>query len=138
MLNNIVDLMVENFQQIILEVFKEKIVLIDFWVEGYEFCKELLLILEKIVGDYLDVLLLVCVDCECEQQVVVQFGICNLFIVMVVKDVQLVDGFVGMQLEIEICVMLGKYLFSLEDEFLVKVVEFIVSGDYSGVFFMVK
>ncbi|MAD10851.1 MAG: co-chaperone YbbN, partial [Alteromonas sp.] len=51
MSNNIVDLTVENFQQIILEVSKEKIVLIDFWAEGYEPCKELSPILEKIAGD---------------------------------------------------------------------------------------
>ena len=123
MSNNIVDLTVENFQQIILEVSKEKIVLIDFWAEGYEPCKELSPILEKIAGDYPDTLLLARVDCEREQQVAAQFGIRNLPTVMVVKDAQPVDGFAGMQPETEIRAMLGKYLPSPEDEFLAKAAE---------------
>ncbi|PRO71768.1 co-chaperone YbbN [Alteromonas alba] len=138
MSNNIVDLTVENFQQIILEVSKEKIVLIDFWAEGYEPCKELSPILEKIAGDYPDALLLARVDCEREQQVAAQFGIRNLPTVMVVKDAQPVDGFAGMQPEIEIRAMLGKYLPSPEDEFLAKAAELIASGDYSGAFPMAK
>ena len=138
MSNNIVDLTVENFQQIILEVSKEKIVLIDFWAEGYEPCKELSPILEKIAGDYPDTLLLARVDCEREQQVAAQFGIRNLPTVMVVKDAQPVDGFAGMQPETEIRAMLGKYLPSPEDEFLAKAAELIASGDYSGAFPMAK
>ena len=138
MSNNIVDLTVENFQQIILEVSKEKIVLIDFWAEGYEPCKELSPILEKIAGDYPDALLLARVDCEREQQVAAQFGIRNLPTVMVVKDAQPVDGFAGMQPETEIRAMLGKYLPSPEDEFLAKAAELIASGDYSGAFPMAK
>jgi putative thioredoxin len=138
MSNNIVDLTVENFQQIILEVSKEKIVLIDFWAEGYEPCKELSPILEKIAGDYPDTLLLARVDCEREQQVAAQFGIRNLPTVMVVKDAQPVDGFAGMQPETEIRAMLGKYLPSPEDEFLAKAAELIAGGDYSGAFPMAK
>lgn len=138
MSNNIVDLTVENFQQIILEVSKEKIVLIDFWAEGYQPCKELSPILEKIAGDYPDALLLARVDCEREQQVAAQFGIRNLPTVMVVKDAQPVDGFAGMQPETEIRAMLGKYLPSPEDEFLAKAAELIASGDYSGAFPMAK
>ncbi|WP_273021392.1 co-chaperone YbbN, partial [Rheinheimera sp.] len=117
---------------------KEKIVLIDFWAEGYEPCKELSPILEKIAGDYPDTLLLARVDCEREQQVAAQFGIRNLPTVMVVKDAQPVDGFAGMQPEIEIRAMLGKYLPSPEDEFLAKAAELIAGGDYSGAFPMAK
>lgn len=138
MSNNIVDLTVENFQQVILEVSKEKIVLIDFWAEGYESCKELSPILERIAGEYPETLLLARVDCEREQQVAAQFGIRNLPTVMVVQDAQPVDGFAGMQTEDEIRTMLSKYLPSPEDEFLSQAAQFIAAGDYSSAFSMAK
>ena len=48
----IVDITVENFQQVILEASQEKLVLIDFWADWCEPCKDLLPILEKIAGEY--------------------------------------------------------------------------------------
>jgi len=54
----IVDITVENFQQVILEASQEKLVLIDFWADWCEPCKDLLPILEKIAGEYANTLFL--------------------------------------------------------------------------------
>ena len=43
----IVDITVENFQQIIIEASQDKLVLIDFWADWCEPCKDLMPILEK-------------------------------------------------------------------------------------------
>ena len=134
MSNNIVDLTVENFQQVILETSREKLVLIDFWAEWCEPCKDLMPILERIAGDYPDTLLLAKVDCERQQEVAAQFGIRNLPTVMVVKDAQPIDGFAGVQPESEIRAMLAKYLPAPEDEYLQKASECLSEGDYAGAF----
>ncbi|NVK58038.1 MAG: co-chaperone YbbN [Alteromonadaceae bacterium] len=138
MSNNIVDLTVENFQQVILEVSKEKLVLIDFWAQWCEPCKDLLPLLEKIARDYPDTLLLARVDCEKQQEVAAQFGIRNLPTVMIVKDAQPIDGFAGVQPEAEIRAMLGKYLPKPEDEYLAKAAELVAGGDYTGAFPLAK
>ncbi|WP_413365809.1 thioredoxin [Alteromonas sp. AMM-1] len=134
MSNNIVDLTVENFQQVILEISREKVVLIDFWAEWCEPCKDLMPVLEKIARDYPDTLLLAKVDCDRQQEVAAQFGIRNLPTVMVVKDAQPVDGFAGVQPESEIRAMLAKYLPSPEDEYLKKASECLAEGDYAAAF----
>lgn len=138
MSNNIVDLTVENFQQVIVEVSREKVVLLEFWAHGYEPCQEIQPVLARIAGDYPDSLLLARVDCERQQEVAAQFGIRNLPTVMVVKDAQPVDGFAGIQPEIEIRAMLGKYLPNPEDEYLAKAAELIAGGDYNGAFPLAK
>ena len=47
----IVDITVENFQQIIIEASQDKLVLIDFWADWCEPCKDLMPILEKLAGE---------------------------------------------------------------------------------------
>lgn len=138
MSNNIVDLTVENFQQVILEESKEKLVLIDFWAQWCEPCKDLMPVLEKIAGEYPQSLLLAKVDCEKQQEVAAQFGIRNLPTVMVVKDAQPIDGFAGVQPESEIRELLAKYLPKPEDEFVAKAAECIANGDYVQAFPLAK
>ena len=59
----IVDITVENFQQIIIEASQDKLVLIDFWADWCEPCKDLMPILEKLAGEYSQHLILAKVDC---------------------------------------------------------------------------
>ena len=82
----IVDITVENFQQIIVEASQEKLVLIDFWADWCEPCKDLMPILEKLAGEYSQHLILAKVDCEAQQEVAAQFGIRSLPTVMVVQN----------------------------------------------------
>lgn len=136
--NNIVDITVENFQQVILHDSKEKLIMIDFWADWCEPCKDLIPILEKLAREYPDDLILAKVDCDRQQEVAGQFGIRSLPTVMLVKDGQPVDGFAGVQPEAQIREMLAKYLPQPEDEYLQKAAELIASGDYQNAFPLAK
>jgi len=126
----IVDVTVENFQQIILEASQEKLVLIDFWAQWCEPCKDLQPILEKLAAEYADHLILAKVDCEAQQEVAGQFGIRSLPTVMVVQNGQPVDGFAGVQPEAQIREMLAKYLPNPEDELLASAGKAMHGGDF--------
>ncbi|QJR80490.1 thioredoxin [Alteromonas pelagimontana] len=132
--NNIVDITLENFQQVILQESQEKLILVDFWAQWCEPCKDMMPILEKIAREYQKVLILAKVDCDEQQEVAAQFGIRSLPTVMVVKDGQPVDGFAGAQTESQIREMLAKYLPQPEDEDLQKAAQAIEAGDYQGAF----
>ncbi len=127
----IVDITVENFQQIIIEASQDKLVLIDFWADWCEPCKDLMPILEKLAGEYSQYLILAKVDCEAQQEVAAQFGIRSLPTVMVVQNGQPVDGFAGVQPEQQIREMLAKYLPNPEDDLLATAGKAIQQGDYA-------
>ena len=128
----IVDITIENFQQIIVEASQEKLVLIDFWADWCEPCKDLMPILEKLAGEYAQHMILAKVDCEAQQEVAGQFGIRSLPTVMVVQNGQPVDGFAGVQPEAQIREMLAKYLHSPETEHLAAAGKAIQAGDYAS------
>ena len=126
----IVDITVENFQQIIVQGSQEKIVLIGFWAQWCEQCKDLMPVLEKLAADNAQHLILAKVDCEAQQEVAAQFGIRSLPTVMVVQNGQPVDGFAGVQPEAQIREMLAKYLPNPESEHLAAAGKAIQQGDY--------
>nr|WP_137168797.1 thioredoxin [Salinimonas lutimaris] len=132
--SNVVDITLENFQQVILQQSQEKLILVDFWADWCEPCKDLMPILEKIAGEYANDMILARVDCDKQQEIAGQFGIRSLPTVMVVKDGQPVDGFAGAQTEGQIREMLGKYLPQPGDEDLQKAAQLIEQGDYQGAF----
>ncbi len=135
---NIVDITVENFQQIVLQESQHKLVMIDFWADWCEPCKDLLPILEKLAAEYQQHLILAKVDCEAQQEVAGQFGIRSLPTVMLVKDGQPVDGFAGVQPEAQIREMLGKYLPNPEDDALQQAAQLAQAGDYQAAFPLAK
>ncbi|MAO30088.1 MAG: thioredoxin [Alteromonas sp.] len=128
----IVDITIENFQQIIVEASQDKLVLIDFWADWCEPCKDLMPILEKLAGEYAQHMILAKVDCEAQQEVAGQFGIRSLPTVMVVQNGQPVDGFAGVQPEAQIREMLAKYLPSPETEHLAAAGKAIQAGYYAS------
>lgn len=136
--SNIVHMTPENFQQIVLEESKNRIVMVDFWADWCEPCKTLMPILEQIAGEYPDDLLLAKVDCEEQQQISMQFGVRNLPTVILVKDGQPVDGFAGAQPEGEIRTLLEKHLPSVEDGLLASAGQFIAEGNYEEAFPLLK
>lgn len=132
--SNVVDITLENFQQVILQQSQEKLVLVDFWADWCEPCKDLMPILEKIAGEYPNDMILARVDCDKQQEIAGQFGIRSLPTVMVVQDGQPVDGFAGAQTEGQIREMLAKYLPQPGDEDLQKAAQFIEQGDFQSAF----
>lgn len=136
--NNVVDITPENFQQVILQQSQEKLVLVDFWAQWCEPCKDLMPMLEKIASEYKNEMILARVDCEAQQEIAAQFGIRNLPTVMVVQAGQPVDGFAGMQSESQIREMLAKYLPQPGDAEMQQAAQFIQQSDYQSAFPLAK
>lgn len=70
-------------------------VLVDFWAAWCGPCKTLGPILEKVVDSYNGALKLAKVDTEAQMQLAAVFGIRSLPTVVLVKDGQMIDGFMG-------------------------------------------
>ncbi|MBS0555802.1 MAG: thioredoxin [Proteobacteria bacterium] len=84
-----------NFEAEVIQASLKTPVLVDFWATWCGPCKQLAPILEKIVASYNGTLKLAKVDTDKEQQLAAVFGIRSLPTVVLVKDGQMVDGFMG-------------------------------------------
>jgi putative thioredoxin len=108
--SNIFDLTAQNVQQDLIDASKEKLIIIDFWADWCEPCKQLMPVLEKLATEYSEQVILAKVNCDAEQQLAMQFGIKSLPTVMLFKDGQPIDGFAGVQPEAAIREILDKHL----------------------------
>ncbi|WP_444915832.1 thioredoxin [Microbulbifer sp. TRSA007] len=106
----IVDVTAENAQQILIEESMKRPVVVDFWADWCEPCKQLMPVLDKLANEYNGQFLLAKVNADTEQMLAGQLGVRSLPTVMVLKDGQPVDGFAGVQPETQIREMLDKYL----------------------------
>ncbi|WP_237066004.1 thioredoxin [Microbulbifer guangxiensis] len=106
----IVDVTAENAQQVLIDESMKRPVLVDFWADWCEPCKQLMPVLEKLANEYQGQFLLAKVNADTEQMLAGQLGVRSLPTVMVLKDGQPVDGFAGAQPEKQIREMLDKYL----------------------------
>ncbi|MDF2177787.1 thioredoxin [Aliiglaciecola sp. CAU 1673] len=136
--NNIVNMNLDNFQQLVLETSKEKLLVVDFWADWCEPCKTLMPILEKLAKENEQHLVLVKVDCDAEQQIAMQFGVRSLPTVILVKDGQPVDGFAGVKQESEIRAMLEQHLPSPADELLSEAQQLLAAGEAEQAFTLAK
>jgi putative thioredoxin len=84
-----------NFETAVIQASLTTPILIDFWAEWCEPCKSLGPILEKVVADYAGKLKLAKVDTDKEMQLAGAFGIRSLPTVVLVKNGQMADGFMG-------------------------------------------
>lgn len=85
-------------------------VLVDFWAAWCGPCKQLAPILEKIVASYNGALKLAKVDTDAQQQLAAVFGIRSLPTVVLVKDGQMIDGFMGALPEGQVREFLSRHL----------------------------
>ncbi|WP_444945439.1 thioredoxin [Microbulbifer sp. VTAC004] len=106
----IVDVTAENAQQVLIEESMKRPVLVDFWADWCEPCKQLMPVLEKLANEYAGQFLLAKVNADTEQMIAGQLGVRSLPTVMLLKDGQPVDGFAGVQPEAQIREILDKYL----------------------------
>lgn len=109
-LGNIVDVTEENFEQVMFEESKQRLVLLDFWADWCAPCKALGPILEKLATEYAGQILLAKVNADEQQNIVGQFGIRSLPTVALVKDGQPFDAFQGAEPESAIRERLQKHL----------------------------
>lgn len=109
-MNNIKEVNLENFQQVLLEGSKHKLILIDFWADWCEPCKQLMPVLEKLAQEFSEQIVLAKVNCDEQQELAMQFGVRNLPTVALMKDGKPVDGFTGVQAEGQIRELIEKHL----------------------------
>ncbi|MCW8863402.1 MAG: tetratricopeptide repeat protein [Colwellia sp.] len=105
----------ENFQQVILEESKNKLVLVAFWAEQIPESVELKNQLAAKVSPFPEQMLMATVDCQTQQQIAQQFGIQGLPTAVLVKDGQPIDGVSGPQTDETVATFLDKHLPKQED-----------------------
>lgn len=133
-MENIVNITLENFQDVILTGSQDKYILVDFWADWCEPCKSLIPLLEKVAAEKSAHLVLAKVNCDEQQEIAMQFGVRNLPTVMLVKDGQPIDGFAGALSESEIRAFLDKHLPKVEDELLEQVTALLSMAKFADAF----
>jgi putative thioredoxin len=109
-MRTIVDITVENAQSLLIEESYNRPVLVDFWADWCEPCKSLMPLLERIATEYSGAFLLAKVNADVENMIAAQFGVRSLPTVILIKDGQPVDGFVGAKSEQEVREFLAPHL----------------------------
>lgn len=137
-MNNSINITLENFQQVIVHDSQEKLVMVEFWAEGYGPSQETAPILASVARKYPDTLLHARVDCQTQPEIVQQFGVRGLPTVILVKEGQPVDGFAGPQDEMQIIELLDKHLPKAEDGLLLQAQERVTEGDYQQAYTLAK
>lgn len=105
-----VDVTVENAQQILIDESMTRPVVVDVWADWCEPCKTLMPLLDKLADEYQGQFLLAKLNADEHQGIAQQLGVRSLPTVLVIKEGQPVDGFVGAKPESEIREVLDKYL----------------------------
>jgi len=108
--SNTVAITLENFQQVILDESKSKLILVAFWAEQVPESLELRDKLAIGLTSFEEHILLATVDCQTQQQIAQQFGIQGLPTAILVKDGQPLDGLSGPQTDESIKEFLIKHL----------------------------
>ena len=129
---HIVDIDESNAQQLLIEESMTRPVVVDFWADWCEPCKQLMPILEKLVTEYQGAFLLAKVNADEQQMLAQQLGVRSLPTVMVIKDGQPIDGFSGAQTESAVREMLDKHLPSPQAGALAEAEQLLADGDIPG------
>ena len=85
----------QNFEADVIRASLTTPVLVDFWAAWCGPCKTLGPILEKVVDSYKGKVKLAKVDTDAQMQLAAVFGIRSLPTVVLLKDGQMIDGFMG-------------------------------------------
>ena len=97
-----------NFQETVLN--SDKPVLVDFWAAWCGPCRMLGPIIEELHGDYDGKALVGKVDVDNNQQIAMQYGIRNIPTVLIFKNGEVVDKFVGVAPKASIAEKLNSFL----------------------------
>jgi len=105
----------DNFQQVVVEESKNKLVLVCFWAEQVPESVELRNKLTAKLSTLSEHVTLATVDCQSQGQIAEQFGIQGLPTAILLKDAQPLDGISGPQDDTSIAIFLDKHLPKPED-----------------------
>jgi len=105
----------DNFQQVVVEESKNKLVLVSFWAEQVPESVELRNKLAAKLSNLSEHITLATVDCQSQGQIAEQFGIKGLPTAILLKDAQPLDGISGPQDDASIAEFLDKHLPKPED-----------------------
>ena len=105
----------DNFQQMVVEESKSKLVLVTFWAQQVPESVELRDKLAAKLSGLTDHITLATVDCQSQEQIAQQFGIQGLPTAILLKDGQPLDGISGPQDDASITIFLEKHLPKPED-----------------------
>lgn len=108
--DTIVNIDQSNAQEYLIDESTKRPVLVDFWADWCEPCKQLMPVLEKLANEYNGDFLLAKVNADEQAMIAQQLRVQSLPTVMLIKDGQPIDGFAGLQPENAIREMLDKYL----------------------------
>jgi putative thioredoxin len=111
-----IDVTIENFEQEVIAASLSQPVLVDFWAPWCGPCKAIGPILEKLELEYGGGFKLVKINSDEEQQLAGAFGIRSIPTVVLLKNGQPVDGFMGALPEGKVREFLDKHVQALEDE----------------------
>ncbi len=131
MSENIVNITPENFQQVIVEQSKTKLVLVAFWAEQVPESAQLRDKLSFAVKSQGQTITLALVDCQSQQAIAQQFGIQSLPTAVLVKDGQPIDGLTGPQTDSSISDFLNKHLPKEQDNLLMAGLKLLDEGNAS-------
>jgi len=126
---HIVEINEGNAQQQLIDESFNRPVVVDFWAEWCEPCKQLMPVLEKLANEYAGAFLLAKVNADEQQMLAGQLGVRSLPTVMVIKEGQPVDGFAGAQPESAVREMLEKHLPSPWNAKIAEATELLDAGD---------
>jgi len=136
--NNQIAITLDNFQQLILEESKSKLILVSFWAEQVPESLELRDKLATKVAGFDEHILLATVDCQTQGQIAQQFGIQGLPTAVLVKEGQPLDGLSGPQTDESISDFLNKYLPKPEDTLLAQAKQLVNDGDINQAFSVIS
>jgi putative thioredoxin len=105
----------DNFQQMVVEESKNKLVLVSFWAEQVPESIQLKDKLAVKLSNLSEHITLATVDCQSQGQIAQQFGIQGVPTAILLKDAQPLDGLSGPQNDESIAVFLDKHLPKQED-----------------------
>jgi putative thioredoxin len=111
-----IDVTIENFEQEVIAASMSQPVLVDFWAEWCGPCKALGPILEKLETAYGGAFKLAKINSDEEQQLAGAFGIRSIPTVVLLKNGQPVDGFMGALPEGKVREFLDKHVQALAPE----------------------
>lgn len=110
-----IDVTIENFEAEVINASMQTPVLVDFWAPWCGPCKVIGPLLEKLETDYGGRFKLVKIDSDQEQQLAAAFGIRSIPTVVMLKNGQPVDGFMGALPEGKIKEFLDKHVPAAEE-----------------------